>query len=53
MSLIFETENVRPFMVRKLKWGGEGGVWSPGPYSGYAPDIDHKMFCNDGRKYRN
>ena len=22
MSLVFETETVRPFLVQKLKWGG-------------------------------
>ena len=28
---MFETETVRPCLVQKLKWGGEGGAWHPGP----------------------
>ena len=28
---MFETETVRPCLVQKLKWGGGGGAWPPGP----------------------
>ena len=34
IALMFETETVGPFLVRKLKWGGHGLRGSP---SGYAP----------------
>ena len=38
---MFETETVKPFLVRKLKWGG--GMAPVSPRSGYAPAF--KEFC--------
>ena len=35
ISLMFETETLGPFLVRKLKWEA---MPPPGPPSGYAPE---------------